>query len=128
MAKEDEILSKYSGKSKKPAQWDLMMGDEEEEKDENVNINENVNEDNNSSGVVSKYMQRSGQSQPKTSSDLVGIYFDPKVKAALAELQQRFGRGFKSEFVTEAVVNHIKKQVPKTFEEYELHTLEKGSS
>lgn len=120
MSNEDfwDKLNKEDGKKEKNAYDELMITEEEDEEDqENPNINANKKEPEKRDKVVDKYM--SASTKAKTSKDLVGIYFKPKHKAALAEIQERFGRGKKSEFVDDAVNLLLKDAFPDILEKME---------
>ncbi|MCU6603799.1 hypothetical protein OCO53_25500 [Peribacillus frigoritolerans] len=104
MSTKDDMKKQIKGTRKDPRPEFFGGKDKDETPDTtpegvvNVNMNANTNElpfdlddilgDNN---------------ENKKEKELVGIYFDPEVKTALAKVNRKKGRGAKSEFVNNIV-------------------------
>lgn len=96
MSRADEIKNKMKNKNKndRNARNELMGAEEPMiEVNENVNINNDMD--------INAILNKSGNK--KSDKELVGIYFEPKVKSALDLMQKREGRGAKSDFVNDIV-------------------------
>jgi hypothetical protein len=96
MSKKDSIKDKF----KTP--YDAVMGT-------NINTNDNSNNDE----KVNTNMNDNPANDPilqsnKSDKELVGIYFDPDVKAALQRLNKQYGRGKQSELVNDITRRKLK--------------------
>lgn len=101
VSKANDIRNKVKGlKGSRDARKGLLQGDEAEMNavNENVNVNEN---NNNNIDLESVLKQHEETNTSKSDKELVGIYFDPDVKAALDAYQRNNKRGAKSSLVND---------------------------
>lgn len=95
MSKADEIKNRVQSLKRSPHKA-LLEGEEDVNTiSENVNVNDDVNMDINT--ILNTNRNK------KSDKELVGIYFEPKVKSALDKMQKSEGRGAKSDFVNDVV-------------------------
>lgn len=112
MSKEKDIKDKLNKLRGKGARKGLMAETEEDQTEEtpageeaaaaldphsNINNNNNENEDDNMSFEAVINQNRG----TKSTTQLVGIYFEPDVKDALAQYQKDMGKGAKSSLIND---------------------------
>lgn len=111
MGKEQDITSRFKREKKNPYQE--LMGNSSGEEAATTDPKEETPKQEVSKSrvdsVVDRYMNQTN-GKGKTSSDLVGIYFDSDVKRALAKKKKEFGRGFQSEFVNNLVREELERR------------------
>ncbi|MED1205576.1 hypothetical protein [Heyndrickxia acidicola] len=99
MSKANDIKNKLLSGRRDPRQ-SLMGGSVQAEPNNNNDVNVNPITNVNINNDVDKILNKKNVKSDKL---LVGIYFKPEVKRALDKLQQREGKGAKSEFVNDIV-------------------------